>query len=55
MRFGVKLMPQHCTWQELLDLFRAADGNPFFESAWTFDHFYPIDGSSTSGSRSEAP
>ena len=44
MRFGVKLMPQHCTWQELLDLFRAADGNPFFESAWTFDHFYPIYG-----------
>jgi F420-dependent oxidoreductase-like protein len=44
MRFGVKLMPQHCTWQELLDLFVAADENPFFESAWTFDHFYPIYG-----------
>jgi F420-dependent oxidoreductase-like protein len=44
MRFGVKLMPQHCTWPELLDLFRAADENPFFESAWTFDHFYPIYG-----------
>lgn len=44
MRFGVKLMPQHCTWQELLDLFRAADDNPLFESAWTFDHFYPIYG-----------
>ena len=44
MRFGVKLMPQHCTWPELLDLFRAADQNPFFESAWTFDHFYPIYG-----------
>lgn len=44
MRFGVKLMPQHCTWQELLDLFRAADEDPFFESAWTFDHFYPIYG-----------
>jgi F420-dependent oxidoreductase-like protein len=44
MRFGVKLMPQHCTWQELLDLFVAADENSFFESAWTFDHFYPIYG-----------
>ncbi len=28
MRFGVKLMPQHCTWNELLALFRAADDNP---------------------------
>lgn len=44
MRFGVKLMPQHCTWNELLALFRAADEDPFFESAWTFDHFYPIYG-----------
>lgn len=44
MRFGVKLMPQHCTWNELLTLFRAADDEPFFESAWTFDHFYPIYG-----------
>jgi F420-dependent oxidoreductase-like protein len=44
MRFGVKLMPQHCSWAELLDLFRAADANELFESAWTFDHFYPIYG-----------
>jgi F420-dependent oxidoreductase-like protein len=44
MRFGVKLMPQHCTWTDLLEVFRAADANPFYESAWTFDHFYPIYG-----------
>lgn len=37
-------MPQHCTWDELLDTFRAADANETFESAWTFDHFYPIYG-----------
>ena len=44
MRFGVKLMPQHCSWDELLDVWRAADEHEVFESAWTFDHFYPIYG-----------
>ncbi len=44
MRFGVKLMPQHCTWDELLAIWRAADDVELFESAWTFDHFYPIYG-----------
>ena len=44
MRFGVKLMPQHCTWDELLAIWRAADEAELFESAWTFDHFYPIYG-----------
>jgi F420-dependent oxidoreductase-like protein len=44
MRFGVKLMPQHCTWDELLAIWRAADEVELFESAWTFDHFYPIYG-----------
>ncbi|MDI2131614.1 LLM class F420-dependent oxidoreductase [Yinghuangia seranimata] len=44
MRFGIKLMPQHCTWDELLALWRAADEAEVFESAWTFDHFYPIYG-----------
>ena len=44
MRFGIKLMPQHCTWEELLALWKAADEAEVFESAWTFDHFYPIYG-----------
>jgi F420-dependent oxidoreductase-like protein len=44
MRFGIKLMPQHCTWDELLALWQAADEAEVFESAWTFDHFYPIYG-----------
>lgn len=44
MRFGVKLMPQHCTWDEMLAIWRAADQIDLFESAWTFDHFYPIYG-----------
>jgi F420-dependent oxidoreductase-like protein len=37
-------MPQHCTWDELLAIWRAADETELFESAWTFDHFYPIYG-----------
>lgn len=44
MRFGIKTMPQHCTWTEMLALWQAADREPLFESAWTFDHFYPIYG-----------
>jgi F420-dependent oxidoreductase-like protein len=44
MEFGIKLMPQHCTWDELLDVWRAADEHEVFTSAWTFDHFYPIYG-----------
>src|SRR5690606_984674 len=44
VRFGIKLMPQHCTWDELLTLWREADEHELFESAWTFDHFYPIYG-----------
>jgi F420-dependent oxidoreductase-like protein len=44
MRFGIKLMPQHCTWDELLAVWRATDEHEVFDSAWTFDHFYPIYG-----------
>lgn len=44
MRFGIKTMPQHCSWAEMLALWQAADREPLFESAWTFDHFYPIYG-----------
>lgn len=42
MRFGIKTAPQLCSWQELLDVWRAADEVPLFESAWNFDHFYPL-------------
>lgn len=44
MKFGIKLMPQHCTWDEMFAVWRAADEAPVFESAWSFDHFYPIYG-----------
>ena len=42
MRFGIKTAPQLCTWEQLVDIWRAADEIPVFESAWNFDHFYPL-------------
>lgn len=46
MRFGIKTAPQDTTWADMLDVWRIADGIEVFESAWTFDHFYPIFGDS---------
>jgi F420-dependent oxidoreductase-like protein len=40
--YAVKTPPQHGTWPEILDLWRAADDMEVFESAWTMDHFYPL-------------
>jgi F420-dependent oxidoreductase-like protein len=42
MRFAIKTSPQHTTWADMLDVWQAADDIDLFESAWTFDHFYPI-------------
>ena len=42
MRFAIKTFPQHTTWPEMLAVWRAADDIEVFESAWNFDHFYPI-------------
>ena len=42
MRFGIKTSPQHTTWADMLAVWQAADDIELFESAWTFDHFYPI-------------
>src|SRR5580765_2182114 len=47
MRFGIKTAPQHTTWAAMLDVWRAADEIELFESAWNFDHFYPIFGDPT--------
>ncbi|MEP6660884.1 MAG: TIGR03560 family F420-dependent LLM class oxidoreductase [Acidimicrobiales bacterium] len=44
MRFGVKTVPQHTTWSEMLDVWRAADQIELFESVWNWDHFYPLTG-----------
>jgi F420-dependent oxidoreductase-like protein len=42
MRFAFKTAPQHTTWSDMLDVWRAGDEMEIFESGWTFDHFYPI-------------
>jgi F420-dependent oxidoreductase-like protein len=42
MRFGIKTAPQHTTWPAMREVWRAADDIELFESAWNFDHFYPI-------------
>jgi F420-dependent oxidoreductase-like protein len=47
MRFAFKTAPQHTSWPDMLDVWRAADDIELFESGWTFDHFYPIFSDST--------
>jgi F420-dependent oxidoreductase-like protein len=42
MRFGIKTAPQHTTFQAMREVWRAADAIDVFESAWNFDHFYPL-------------
>jgi F420-dependent oxidoreductase-like protein len=42
LRFGIKTAPQQTTWQDMLEVWRAADQVDLFESAWNFDHFYPL-------------
>ncbi|MEU4194778.1 TIGR03560 family F420-dependent LLM class oxidoreductase [Kribbella sp. NPDC026611] len=44
MRFAVKTRPEHTTWQRLRDVWVAADQFEIFESAWHWDHFYPLTG-----------
>jgi F420-dependent oxidoreductase-like protein len=47
MRFGIKTSPQDTTWDDMLAVWRAADEIDVFDSAWNFDHFYPIFSDST--------
>ena len=42
MRFGIQTAPQHTSWGDMLDVWRAADEVELFETAWNFDHFYPL-------------
>lgn len=44
MEFGVKTPPQHCTWQDMVDIWQITDSVPTFSSCWNFDHFYPLVG-----------
>ena len=44
MKFGIKTRPEHVTWAQMRDLWVAADDIEIFESAWNWDHFYPLTG-----------
>lgn len=44
MRFAIKTKPEHTTWDRIRDLWQAADEIRLFESAWNWDHFYPLSG-----------
>jgi F420-dependent oxidoreductase-like protein len=41
-RHAIKTPPHHATWQQFLDVWREADRIEVFESAWNWDHFYPL-------------
>lgn len=41
-RYAIKTPPHHAGWTEFLDLWKAADQIELFESAWNWDHFYPL-------------
>src|SRR5436305_4102995 len=44
MRFAIKTRPEHTPWARILDVWQAADEISLFESAWNWDHFYPLSG-----------
>jgi F420-dependent oxidoreductase-like protein len=47
MRFAIKTRPEHTTWERMRDVWVAADEFDVFESAWNWDHFYPLSGDLT--------
>jgi alkanesulfonate monooxygenase SsuD/methylene tetrahydromethanopterin reductase-like flavin-dependent oxidoreductase (luciferase family) len=44
VRIGFKVSPANITWQRMHDMWRRAGEVEAFDSAWLFDHFYPVDG-----------
>jgi F420-dependent oxidoreductase-like protein len=43
-RYAIKTPPQHSDWESILTFWREADDIDLFETAWNFDHFYPLYG-----------
>jgi len=41
-RHAIKTPPHHAAWKAFLDVWKAADEIDVFESAWNWDHFYPL-------------
>ena len=44
MRLGFKTAPQRTDWPTLDAIWGLAGEIDVFDSAWTFDHLYPVDG-----------
>src|SRR4051812_27803723 len=44
LTFGIKTAPQDIGYDEIVEIWRAADATPSIEHAWLFDHFSPING-----------
>jgi F420-dependent oxidoreductase-like protein len=44
LTFGIKTAQQDLAWDEIVQVWRAADETPSIEHAWLFDHFAPING-----------
>jgi F420-dependent oxidoreductase-like protein len=53
IRFGIQTSQQGVTYEEIRDIWKAAD-EIGFDSAWNFDHFIPILGADTDGPCLEA-
>ncbi|NUR88199.1 MAG: LLM class F420-dependent oxidoreductase [Nonomuraea sp.] len=49
MRFAIKTRPEHQSWDELRAIWVEADQLEVFESAWNWDHFYPLTGDTLNG------
>ena len=47
MRYAIKTAPQETTFDAMKAVWQEADGIDLFDSAWNFDHFYPIFSDST--------
>jgi F420-dependent oxidoreductase-like protein len=41
-RYAIKTPNQHTTWKDMLAIWREADQIELFESAWNWDHLYPL-------------
>jgi F420-dependent oxidoreductase-like protein len=41
-RYAIKTPTQHTTWENMLEIWREADQINLFESAWNWDHLYPL-------------
>lgn len=42
LSFGIKTAPQWTTYEEMKEIWLAADAEPTLEHAWLFDHFFPL-------------